>query len=107
LRMWAEHPDGLPWLLREYEVLEVEQWDVMPLVEGYDCSHCGGSGAYPVMPDGEPQQCELCNATGKVGGIDLRSRADALLRKRSDGSLYVWSLKTANGWDKRQEKANR
>jgi len=109
LRMWAEHPDGLPWLLKEYEVLEVEQWDVMPLVEGSRifCPGCSGSK----QEEGKQTaiECSHCASTGYLyeGGINLRSRVDALLRKRSDGSLYVWSLKTANAWDKRQENANR
>jgi len=108
LRMWAEHPDGLPWLLKEYEVLEVEQWDVMPLVGASEtCNNCNGNGRVVESGMQIATECGVCGGSGKVGGIDLRSRADALLRKRSDGSLYVWSLKTANGWDKRQENANR
>ena len=23
-------------------------------------SHCGNSGAFPTMPDGEPEQCQFC-----------------------------------------------
>jgi hypothetical protein len=129
LRMWAEHPDGLPWLLKEYEVLEVEQWDVMPLVGGEAMPAYSLEEIWSERKDGlsmatNPPMSELWRPYWKMpldelwklveqgyvvksGGINLRSRADALLRKRSDGSFYIWSLKTANGWDKRQENANR
>jgi hypothetical protein len=108
LRMWAEHPDGLPWLVATYEVLEVERWDLLPLTAGTPCTECSNTGwVYNPELSDKQIECESCGGSASIGGITLRSRADALLRKRSDGSLYVWSLKTANGWDKRQENANR
>jgi len=110
LRLWAVHPDGLPWLLSEYEVLEVEKWDTMPLVEderawAFTCPDCSSEGGLRNCVCGSTKP--LIRHEVEVGGITLRSRADALLRKRSDGSLYVWSLKTANAWDKRKENEAR
>jgi len=60
------HARGLPAILRQYEVLEVEQEDIMPLADSAD--------------------------------IQWMSRADALLRDREMGELYVYSLKTAAEW---------
>lgn len=31
-----------------------------------DCPDCDGSGAIPTMPDGEPEMCRQCEATGKI-----------------------------------------
>jgi len=108
LRLWAEHPDGLPWLLSQYEVLEVERWDFKTLVEGRICEHCvGGYLDNTLDAYGDKIKCGACIGVGSFGGITLRSRADALLRKRSDGGLYVWSLKTANSWDKRRDDSGR
>ena len=36
-----------------------------------------------------------------------QARADAILRRRSDGDLYVYSLKTANQWSDRKDEENR
>lgn len=39
------------------------------------CPDCGGTGAKPTMPDGEPEQCQRCNCTGKLPSIhDVISR---------------------------------
>jgi len=106
LRLWAAHPDGLPWLLREYEVLEVERWDFKELVAAKPCPY-HAAAEQRAASGAELEFCRACDGTDFIGGITLRSRADALLRKRSDGGLYVWSLKTANSWDKRRDDSGR
>ncbi len=66
----------LPRLLEQYEVLEVEREDVVPLL-------------YSV--DGRP--------------LVWMSRADALLRNKENDTLEVMSFKSAARWDTRQESA--
>lgn len=65
VRVYARR--GLPRLLRDYEIIEVEQEVDLPLSDG----------------------------------LTFMSRADGLLRKRTDGGLYVLSFKTARRYDKR------
>lgn len=78
IRAWALN--RLPALLAEYEVVEVEAEKVLPFEYAW--------GSNP----------------GEGSAIHFQSRADALLRKRDDGSLVVYSLKTAATWDERKER---
>lgn len=67
----------LPALIADYEVLEIEREDLMELAE----------------TDGMR--------------IVWMSRPDALLRSRSTGDLFVYSLKTASTFDRRRDDENR
>lgn len=66
----------LPELLTRYDVLEVEQEDCEVMLESEGFK------------------------------LDWQAKADALLREKSSGDLYVYSLKTAAGWDKRKDREN-
>jgi len=81
IRAWALN--RLPALLSEYEVLEVEAEKVLPLTGSLE-SH----NSY----------------VESRSAIQFQSRADALLRTRTDGSLVVYSLKTAATWDDRKAR---
>jgi hypothetical protein len=39
---------------------EAELEKARELLSVAKCPNCDGSGAYPVMPDGEPEQCRWC-----------------------------------------------
>lgn len=74
---------GLPRLLEQYRVLEVEREDVWP---------------------------RFTNAGNERDGdrwVDFQSRADALLQERQTGDLYIDSLKTAAQYDHRKDEENR
>lgn len=75
---FAYAPNGMRFLLSEYEILEVEQEDEFVMVES------------------------------AVPNFELRwmSKADGLLRRRLDGSLVVLSFKTAATYDGRKSVAN-
>jgi hypothetical protein len=84
LRAYAKA--GLPQLLEQYRVLEVEREDVWPQFTR-------------VHPHGEFEARWL--------NIDFQSRADALLQERQTGDLYIDSLKTAAQYDHRKDEENR
>jgi hypothetical protein len=77
---------GLGELVERYEILEVER---------EDCWHRFTS-LYP-------ENTSLVDDYS----IDLQARADALLRERSTGDLYILSFKTAASKDWRQDSDNR
>lgn len=54
----------------------------------------------------EFEDCETMLDSGNFK-LDWQAKADALLREKSSGDLYVYSLKTAAGWDKRKDRENR
>lgn len=81
LRAYAKA--GLPRLLEQYRVLEVEREDVWP--------HFTNAGS---ERDGDRW-------------VDFQSRADALLQERQTGDLYIDSLKTAAQYDHRKDEENR
>lgn len=84
IRSWAIR--RLPVILAEYEVVEVEREQTMTLAKlhSYEGFHTVETG----------QQ------------IIWQSRADALLKRRDNGDLVVYSLKTAARWDERAEASN-
>lgn len=73
VRSYAYAPSGLSWLLREYEILEVEQEDHFTLHQSNEFD------------------------------IEFMARADGLLRRRVDGALVVLSFKTTKSWDTRKQ----
>lgn len=75
IRAFAKAPQGLARLLSEYDVLEVEQEDILPLTESADYE------------------------------LKMMAKADALLRRKLDGSLVVLSTKTTKSWDQRKENS--
>jgi hypothetical protein len=91
LRAYAKA--GLPRLLEQYRVLEVEREDVWSHFTHYI------TPGRDIDPDryaeGEPQV------------VDFQSRADALLQERQTGDLYIDSLKTAAQYDHRKDEENR
>jgi hypothetical protein len=81
LRAYAKA--GLPRLLEQYRVLEVEREDLW--------EHFTNAGN---------------EADGNIW-VDFQSRADALLQERQTGDLYIDSLKTAAQYDHRKDEENR
>jgi hypothetical protein len=115
---------GLGELVEKYEVLEVEREDVW-----------NGFAEWITHPStGTCPRCRLGNDTDGDGNcsicarqtdaevaetrkfiddlkakdrVNLQACADALLRERSTGDLYLLSFKTAAGWDYRKDGENR
>lgn len=112
-------------LLEQYEVLEVEregEWElarwhdyededfghafgdtyIKPDDENeayyYKCGRCG----YELMEDSTPD--EHCPEGPTLRVLKFMSRPDALLRDRTDNSLYILSFKTAASWDIRKAR---
>lgn len=77
-RAYVLAPSGLRWLLSTYEVLAVETEITVPI--NVDLGY------------GE-------------GVLELMGRPDGILRDRSSGEYFVFSLKTTKEWDKRKESA--
>jgi hypothetical protein len=73
--LWAYWQYALPKLLEGFEILEVEKDEAHPFVK---------ERAY-------------------APAIHWQSRADALLKSKIEGGVYVLSYKTAKGWDRRKE----
>ena len=116
---------GLPKLLEEFKVLEVEQEDLMPLVDRLDTAPVwfvdvnrvnmdklaaeGFPGLGPDSPLVPMQGSDLSGPPVFRGPLELdeeiwwQSRADGLLEELSSGDLYVLSYKTAASWDDRTE----
>lgn len=88
LRAYAKA--GLPRLLEQYRVLEVEREDVWP---AFTTAH---------VTEG-PSELRL----SVFAPVDFQSRADALLQERQTGDLYIDSLKTAAQYDHRKDEENR
>jgi hypothetical protein len=72
-------------LLSTYSVVDVEREELMPL------------GDHHFVTNTERQQNDE-RPFVEDEGIIFQSRADALLRKRDTGGLYVFSFKTAGQW---------
>jgi hypothetical protein len=92
LRAYAKA--GLPRLLEQYRVLEVERedlWERFTSVPMHTSIAADGKSGSLYMTD----------------YVDFQSRADALLQERQTGDLYIDSLKTAAQYDHRKDEENR
>lgn len=85
---------GLPRLLEQYRILEVEREDVWDHFT-------------PIRMLGDLEDKLVGRDPKIVGWVDFQSRADALLQERQTGDLYVDSLKTAAMEDWRKDNENR
>jgi len=88
-------------LLEEFEVLEVEREGTWELAgESDSCPQCDSHNQL-----NRPTSCHDAwhRETLRGYSIVFCSRPDALLRSRSDNSLYLMSFKTAATWDRRKE----
>lgn len=73
IRAWAISDQGLRKLLSEYEIVDVEGEEIFELVETSDYA------------------------------LIFMAKPDAILRRRIDGELYAFSLKTTKTWDYRKD----
>lgn len=77
---WSFYRVLLPWLLDEFEILEVER--EVDIVLG--CT-CGLGDRIAGIPEHESRACQ---------GVALMSRGDLICRRRSDGTVGAWDLKS-------------
>jgi hypothetical protein len=79
-------------LLEEFEVLEVEREGDWELADVFECGRCRDKDTHTE------------HETEHRYAIRFMSRPDALLRSRTDNSLYLLSYKTAATWDVRKAR---
>jgi hypothetical protein len=100
-------------LLEEFEVLEVERegdWELAYIKEeaSWDalCTHCGQDYGKHCGDDCQDEHGVAIGTHYERLAAEIRfmSRPDALLRSRSDNSLYLLSYKTAAAWDVRKAR---
>lgn len=108
--VWAYWHRGLPKLLEEFQILEVEQEDVLRLAL---LRMDGNKGLFPLTSTEEMSYRES-TAEGEVscfgdtvGPLVWQSRADALIKDRESEDLYVLSFKTAGAWEARKDHSNK
>lgn len=88
----AYHKFRLPTLLAEYDVIETEREEDWKMAEWEEFRP--GPDTEDGAPDGRMVLMEL----------HWMARADALLREKVSGDLYVLSFKTAASWDSRRQR---
>lgn len=81
---WGFYRTQFEWLLREFEVLRIEQEHEYPL--GCGCGLADGLGSFD---DHDSRECQ---------GIGLMIRPDMELRHKASGRCQIWDWKTT-GWD--------
>ena len=96
---WAFFRVLLPFIVREYRVVAVEE--EVDYVLGCTCG-LGDGNVGKVMP--APVFGGIATHEGRIcAGVALMSRADFITKRISDGAVGVWDLKTSSGDQKPKE----